>query len=146
MHELGLCAAIVDAVERRAGPRQVARVRVRVGRLHHVHPEAFEQSFALAAAGSVAGSARADLVLVPVTGRCGACGAEFESDEPLPACPMCRSLAVHVTGGDELTLELIEYLSTDEPSTEGPGTDEPSTDEPSTDEPREVSHVPRDPR
>ena len=31
MHELGLCTSIVDAVERRAGTRPVAHVRVRVG-------------------------------------------------------------------------------------------------------------------
>ena len=54
MHELGLCEAIVGAIEKRAGERPVARVRVRVGRLHHVHPEAFEQSFAVAAMGSPA--------------------------------------------------------------------------------------------
>jgi len=42
MHELGMCQAILDVVEKRAGDRPVARVRVRVGQLHHVHPEAFE--------------------------------------------------------------------------------------------------------
>jgi hydrogenase nickel incorporation protein HypA/HybF len=64
VHELGLCASIVDAVARRAGSRPVARVKVRVGRLHHVHPEAFDQSFAVAAMGSVAEGAAAELVLV----------------------------------------------------------------------------------
>lgn len=64
MHELGLCASIVDAVERRAGDRRVERVRVRVGRLHHVHPEAFDQSFAVAALGTVAEDAAAELVVV----------------------------------------------------------------------------------
>ena len=58
MHELGLCEAILDVVERRAGERPVARVKVRVGQLHHVHPDAFEQSFALVAAGSIADSAQ----------------------------------------------------------------------------------------
>ena len=65
MHELGLCASIVDAIEQRAGERPVARVRIRVGRLHHVHPEAFDQSFAVAAMGSVAEDAAAELVLLP---------------------------------------------------------------------------------
>lgn len=64
MHELGLCASIVDAVARRAGSRPVARVKVRVGRLNHVHPEAFDQSFAVAAMGTVAEGATAELVLV----------------------------------------------------------------------------------
>jgi len=64
MHELGLCASIVDAVARRAGSRPVARVKVRVGRLNHVHPDAFDQSFAVAAMGTIAEGAIAELVLV----------------------------------------------------------------------------------
>lgn len=51
MHELGPCASIVDTVERRAAGPPVVRVRVRVGALLHVHPEAFAQSFEVAATG-----------------------------------------------------------------------------------------------
>ena len=76
MHELGLCTSIVDAVCQRAGDRPVARVRIRVGRLHHVHPEAFDQSFAVAAMGSVAEDAEAELVLVPVAAA--ACAASWK--------------------------------------------------------------------
>ena len=109
MHELGLCQDIVDAVQRRAGDRRVARVRVRVGRLHHVHDEAFEQSFAVAASGSVAEDATAELVFVPIRGLCASCGSSFEADEPVPCCPRCGSFGVEQEGGDELILELIEY-------------------------------------
>jgi hydrogenase nickel incorporation protein HypA/HybF len=109
MHELGLCSSIVEAVERRAGGRPVARVTVRVGRLHHVHPEAFEQSFAIAAAGGVAESAAAELVLLPVRARCVTCGSAWESGEIPPSCPECGGLGVELVGGDELVLESIEY-------------------------------------
>lgn len=109
MHELGLCEAIVGAIEKRAGERPVARVRVRVGRLHHVHPEAFEQSFAVAAMGSVAHEAEADLVLLPVRANCGGCKREFETEELILACPHCGGVDVEVIGGDELMLESIEY-------------------------------------
>jgi len=112
MHELGICESIVDAVERRAAGRPVARVRVRMGTLHLVHPGAFEQSFAIAATGTVADGADADLVLVPVEGRCRACGTTFRSDEPSPACPSCASFDVDASGGDELMLESIEYRPT----------------------------------
>jgi hydrogenase nickel incorporation protein HypA/HybF len=111
MHELGLCTSIVDAIERRAGERSVARVRVRVGRLHHVHPEAFDQSFSVAAMGTVAEDAEAELVLLPVRARCDSCGSDWDADEPPLACPTCQSVAVEVVGGDELVLESIEYRS-----------------------------------
>ena len=115
MHELGLCEAIVDAVERRAGDRPVARVTVRVGRLLHVHPDAFDQSFAMAGAGSVAADATAELVFLPVRGRCPRCAREFEVDGvidvPPSVCPACGGVDVELTGGDELLLESIEYRS-----------------------------------
>jgi hydrogenase nickel incorporation protein HypA/HybF len=108
VHELGLCSSIVDAIEHRAGERPVAKVRIRVGRLHHVHPEAFDQSFAVAAQGTIAEDALAELVLIPVTARCGACGATWDADELPPACPECGSVDFELTGGDELILESIE--------------------------------------
>lgn len=109
MHELGLCASIVDAIERRAGNREVASVRVRVGRLNHVHPDAFEQSFAVAAMGTVAEHADAELVLTPVRAGCGACGHGWEGDELPVTCPACGAPDVELTGGDELVLESIRY-------------------------------------
>jgi hydrogenase nickel incorporation protein HypA/HybF len=109
VHELGLCSSIVDAVSKRAGERPVALVRVRVGRLHHVHPDAFEQSFAMAAMGTVAQDADAELVLVPVRARCGECAASFQCEDVPLACPRCGSVRIELLGGDELVLESIEY-------------------------------------
>jgi hydrogenase nickel incorporation protein HypA/HybF len=109
MHELGLCEDIVAAVERRADGRRVARARIRVGRLHHVHPEAFEQSFAVAAAGGPAEDAVAELVLVPVRAHCGSCGTDTEADELITSCAACGSVDIELTGGDELILEYLEY-------------------------------------
>jgi hydrogenase nickel incorporation protein HypA/HybF len=108
VHELGLCASIVDAVEQRAGDRGVHRVRVRVGRLHHVHPEAFEQSFAVAAMGTVAQDATAELVLLPIRAACS-CGTEWDAEEIPIACPSCGAVDPTIVGGDELVLESIEY-------------------------------------
>ncbi|MGH9306910.1 MAG: hydrogenase maturation nickel metallochaperone HypA [Acidimicrobiales bacterium] len=109
MHELGLCTSIVAAVEARAGERPVAHVKVLVGRLHHVHPEAFEQSFAVAAMGTVAAEAEAELVLVPVSARCTACGGQWKGDEIPLGCPTCGGVNMDLVGGDELVLESIRY-------------------------------------
>ena len=109
MHELGLCADVVEAVERRAQGRPVARVKVRVGCFHHVHPEAFDQSFAVAAAGGTVEGAQAELVVIAARATCAACGHTCETGEPLLACPACGGLDVELSGGDELILESIEY-------------------------------------
>jgi hydrogenase nickel incorporation protein HypA/HybF len=109
VHELGLCSSIVDAIERRAGERPVAQVRVRVGRLHHVHADAFEFSFAVAAQGTVAEGAEAELVLLPVSAYCSSCRATWEGDEMPLACPACGAVDIALMGGDELVLESIEY-------------------------------------
>ncbi len=64
MHELGLCEEILEAVERRAAGRRVARVRLRVGELHHAVEPALAQAFELVAEGSVAEGAALDLAMV----------------------------------------------------------------------------------
>lgn len=109
MHELGYCEGIVEAVERRAVGRPVARVGVRVGALHRFHADAFEQSFQLAAMGGVADGAATELVVVPTSASCRSCANDFESTDPTPACPSCGSLDLDVSGGDELVLEWVEY-------------------------------------
>ena len=112
VHEFGICESVLTAVERRAGGRPVAGLTVRVGTLLRVVPEAFAQSFELVAAGTVAEDATPELVFVPVQGTCADCGAMFESDAPIPACPDCGGVRVAREGGDDLVLESITYAAT----------------------------------
>ncbi len=109
MHEMGYCEGVLEAVERRAKGRRVARVGVRIGAVHRVVPDAFAQSFQLAAAGGPAESAATELTVLPVHGHCMDCRNDFHSLDPSPACPSCGSLDVAAEGGDEVVLEWIEY-------------------------------------
>jgi hydrogenase nickel incorporation protein HypA/HybF len=106
---MSYCESVVAAVERRAGGRPVARVGVRIGTVHRIVPEAFQQSFEMAAAGGPAARAITEIVTVPVSGACRDCRIAFTSDDPSPACPGCGGLDVFVEGGDEVILEWIEY-------------------------------------
>jgi hydrogenase nickel incorporation protein HypA/HybF len=109
VHEIGYCEAVLEAVERRAAGRQVARIGVRAGTLHRLVPEAFEQSFQLVAAGGVAEGATTEVVPVPATGVCSNCGNRFPTADPASTCPSCGGFDVDLEGGDELTLAWIEY-------------------------------------
>jgi hydrogenase nickel incorporation protein HypA/HybF len=115
MHEFGLCEPIVAAVERRAAGRPVARVRVRVGALHRVAGPSMDQAFALAAEGTVADGAEMDLVIVPLSVSCRACGHTGASDDPLTLCPACGSADIELSGGDDLLLESIQLAPAAEP-------------------------------
>ena len=110
MHEMSYCEGVLEAVHRRAAGRPVARVGVRIGAIHRVVADAFEQSFQMAAAGGPAEGASTEVVVVPVHGHCMDCRSDFDSPDPSPACPSCGSLDVAVEGGDEVILEWLQYV------------------------------------
>ena len=110
MHEIGLCEGVLEAVRRRADGRPVAGIRVRAGVRHAVVPAAMEQAFQLVAGGTEADGATVDVVQVPVHLRCEACGHETDTLDVLAVCPRCLADTVVVSGGDELTLESIQYV------------------------------------
>lgn len=109
MHEFGMCDGIVEAVQRRAAGRPVARVRVRIGTLHRAVEAAFQQAFAHAAEGTEAEHAAVELVVIPVSATCLACGVVAESNDIIVVCPDCGSTDLDLTAGEELILESIEY-------------------------------------
>jgi hydrogenase nickel incorporation protein HypA/HybF len=112
MHEMGYCEGVLAAVEHRAAGRPVLRVGVRIGAVHRVVADAFQQSFQVAAAGGPAEGATTEVVVVPVRAHCMDCRHEFTSQDPAPACPGCGSLDVATEGGDEVVLEWIAYHDT----------------------------------
>ncbi len=61
MHEMGMCQAVLDAVEHRAGGRRVERVGVRVGDDLRVVPDVFQQGFQVLAEGGVAEGATTEI-------------------------------------------------------------------------------------
>lgn len=112
MHEMSYCEGVLEAVERRAKGRPVHRVGVRIGAVHRVVADAFEQSFQIAAVGGPAEGATTELVVVPVHGHCMDCRHDFDTPDPSPACPSCGSLDVAVHGGDDVVLEWLQYVDT----------------------------------
>lgn len=111
MHEIGMCEGVVAAVDERAGGRPVAAVGVRVGVALRVVPEAFRTAFELVAGGTAAEGARVELVEIPARARCRDCETAFDTNDALPPCPACGRAVVEVTGGDDLTLEWLEYAA-----------------------------------
>lgn len=107
MHELSIAESVVDAVRARTADRHVTTVRLRVGQLSGVVPEALVFCFELAAAGTPLEGA--DLVIDSPSGsaRCRSCRQEFEVDDLVLLC-RCGSADVEVVAGRELALTSVE--------------------------------------
>lgn len=113
MHELGLVQAIVAATVRRAAGRQVSAVRVRVSG-HPVDSQVIDFGFRVAAAGTVAETARLEVVTEPPTVRCRDCGdrAHASSALALVACQACGGIDVEVAEDGGVVVESIWFTGT----------------------------------
>jgi len=111
MHEVGLMAeAVRVAVEeaRARGAQRVTVLRLRVGALSGVVPEALTFAFDLVTAGTPAAGARLEVEQVPAVWCCTRCGAKHSGVELWPECPACGSLEAELCQGRELEIVSIE--------------------------------------
>ncbi|MGV0792570.1 hydrogenase maturation nickel metallochaperone HypA/HybF [Mycolicibacterium sp. XJ1819] len=107
MHEMAITQSVVDAVCEHAAGRRVHSVRVEVGTLCAVVPDAMRFCFELATEGTVADGARLDLAVQPATAHCRSCGTAFALPDPILLCP-CGSADVEVLSGRELKILSME--------------------------------------
>lgn len=107
MHELAVAESVVEAVRARTGDNPVTSVRLRVGRLSGVVPDALAFCFDLATDGSPLEGA--ELVVEQQDGRarCRTCGEELALDDLILLCA-CGSADVELTAGQELQIVSVE--------------------------------------
>ncbi|WP_424360299.1 hydrogenase maturation nickel metallochaperone HypA [Methylocystis parvus] len=111
MHEMALTESIVDIVSeeaRKQGFGKVRVVRLQVGAMAHVEPEALRFCFDAVSRGTVAEGATLDIVRAPGEGWCLDCGKTVALQERFGACPECGGSNVRMTSGDELRIEELE--------------------------------------
>jgi hydrogenase nickel incorporation protein HypA/HybF len=107
MHELAITQSVVEAVLEKTGNRAVSTVRVTVGRLAGVVPDAMMFCFDLVTAGTTLEGARLEIDQPPGRAQCRACGGEFELADLILLCP-CGSADVDVTNGRQLQVSSVE--------------------------------------
>jgi hydrogenase nickel incorporation protein HypA/HybF len=109
MHELAIAESLVEAVQARTGGQNVRSVRLQVGRLSGVVPEALMFAFELAVQGTPLEGAR--LVIDEPAGRlhCRTCQVDQGTDDLILLCT-CGSADVEVTAGRELALLSVEVV------------------------------------
>ena len=111
MHEMSLAESvreIVDETARSNGARRVAAVRLEIGRLAQVETEAMRFAFDVVMRGSLADTARLEIVETDGTAWCMRCSKPVLIERRGAACPACASHQLQVTGGERLRVLEIE--------------------------------------
>ncbi len=107
MHELSIAESVVDAVLERTGDRHVTTVRLQVGRLSGVVPDALMFCFELATAGTALEGAELQIEAPTGRARCRDCDSDFEVEDLVLLCA-CGSADVEVVAGRELSVTSVE--------------------------------------
>lgn len=111
MHEMSLMESVLEIVEdeaRRAGATSVKAVRLDIGELSHVEPEALRFCFEAVVDGTIAAGAVLEIVRVPGAGWCLDCAETVPLTERYGACPKCGNHHVQMTAGDDMRVAELE--------------------------------------
>lgn len=107
MHELSICEYLIDMLEderRRRGFHEVTRLRLEVGMLSCLDPEALRFAFEICTRETFLDGADLEIDRPPGTARCPDCGTEVSVSSHLDPCPTCGGTRLDATGGDQLRL------------------------------------------
>ena len=107
MHELSITQSIVDAVTDHADGARVVGIRLTVGRLSGVVPDAMRFCFELITEGTPLQGARLDIDEPDGRAHCASCGDDFTVPDFILLCP-CGSADVRLLAGRELTITSLE--------------------------------------
>ena len=91
-----------------AGAQRLLRVRLRIGALSGVVPEALTFAFEALTPGTLAEGAELAIEHVPARFWCATCAREFESDDLFADCPGCQRPSGELRAGREMELASLE--------------------------------------
>ncbi|MEW6678326.1 MAG: hydrogenase maturation nickel metallochaperone HypA [Pseudomonadota bacterium] len=108
MHEMSLAEGILQIIEDAAAQQGFARVteiRLEIGALSGVEPEALNFSLEVVLRQTLAEGARLVLETLPGQGYCLDCGETVPIQALYDVCPRCGGARVQATGGTEMRVK-----------------------------------------
>ncbi len=113
MHEISLCENIRDILEEHAVRDQfskVKRVRVELGPLSSVEPEALRFGFDVVMRGSVGEGASLEIEASEASALCLTCLKTVPISGRSDTCPECGASTLEVMSGEELRIKELEVV------------------------------------
>ncbi len=111
MHEMSIAQSLIeilgDEMEKHDA-KVLKSVRLRIGRLSAIVPEALSFCFQVMTDGTAMAGAELLMEVIPLTGRCPECQKEFEIEDYRFICPTCGSGRIETIAGQDLSIVDME--------------------------------------
>ncbi|HEX9047944.1 MAG TPA: hydrogenase maturation nickel metallochaperone HypA [Verrucomicrobiae bacterium] len=111
MHEVSImieALRLADDAAKNAGASRVRKLRLRIGALSGVVPEALRFAFDVARENTLAAQATLEIESVPAACWCPACRMEFPSADFYGECPRCHQPSGELRQGREMEIADVE--------------------------------------
>jgi hydrogenase nickel incorporation protein HypA/HybF len=111
MHELAIMQSALSLAldqAQQAGAVRVHSIRLRIGALSGVVPDALSFAFEALTPGTLAEGAQLAIEPVPARFWCARCTREFQSDDLFGECPDCHNCSGELRAGREMELASLE--------------------------------------
>ena len=111
MHEVSICQHLFDLLDREAkrhGVNRIVRLRLEIGRLSCLEPEALRFAFAAMAPGTIVEAAELQIDQPPIRATCQDCGATVLVDMRFGSCATCGGVRLELHEGAEMRLVEME--------------------------------------
>ena len=122
MHEISIAEGIIEIIEGQiksirdksltSNIGRVKSIKLKIGEMSGVVPDALEFSFQIASKGTVAEGAALNIEHVPLTALCSDCSESFHIKGYCFECSRCGGTNFKVITGRELLIEEIEVEDT----------------------------------
>ncbi|MGQ9608722.1 MAG: hydrogenase maturation nickel metallochaperone HypA [bacterium] len=110
MHEVSIAENIIEIIKAEMPKHNLTRIdsiKIRIGDMSHIMPDALIFAFELLSEGTQFENAKIIIEKIPTKGRCRNCGNEFIMDDILDNCPKCGGVYIDIISGKEL--EILEF-------------------------------------
>ncbi|MBZ8181091.1 hydrogenase maturation nickel metallochaperone HypA [Oscillatoria salina] len=111
MHEVSLMENTLELVlnyAQKEGAKEIHWIKLKVGALSGVIPEALAFAFDVVIQGTIAQNAHLEIETVPVIVHCEKCQLDFTPSDFIYDCPRCQQLCYEIRQGKELELVSME--------------------------------------
>ena len=116
MHEVSLMEQTLEVAIRAAkqeGAHKIERLKMRIGIMSGVVPDALEFAFEAVTQGTIAEGATFEIESIPVVCYCPSCQQDFQPPDFIYECPNCGRISTEARSGKEIELATLELSDFD---------------------------------